>query len=174
MAAVASAGRLKRRLFAGSVAVLLVVAVALAVVAGILAVRVHAAEQEQARRQAVLHAARQEAIYLTSLNYKTINSDIGRIMQGSTGEVKKMFAGKKKLMHKLVGKSKAVTDGKVLSSGIVGEDQDSAQVLVVADSTVKNKQSSKGTVRHYRLWMTLVHKDGQWLVSKLDFNKPKG
>lgn len=174
VAAIASARPLRRRLLAGATLLLLLAAVALAVIAGLLAARVHAAEEAQDRRQAILQAARQEAIYLTTLNHKTIDKDIQRIMQGSTGEVEKMFAGKSKLMRELVAKSNAVTTGEVLSSGIVSADHDSAKVLVVADSTVKNKKTPKGAIRHYRMWMTLVRKDGQWLVSKLDFNKPFG
>lgn len=174
VAAVASAQSLRRRLLAGAIAFLVVAALALAVIGGILAVRVHAAEQEQQRRQAILQAARQEAIYLTSLDYKTIEKDLQRIMQGATGEVEQMFADRSDVFQKTLSKNEVVTTGEVLSAGLASADHDSAKVLLVVDSTVKNKEVPKGAIRHYRMWMTLVRKDGQWLVSKLDFNKPFG
>ena len=165
---------MKRRLLVGGFALLLLATVALGAVGGLLAVRVHAAEEAQDRRGAILDAARQEAVYLTSLDYKNVEKDIQHILEGATGEVQKTFAKKKGLIRKLLPDAKVVSKGEVLAAGIVNADQDSAQTLVVADSTVKNKKIPKGAIRHYRIWMTLVEKDGQWLVSKLSFRKPLG
>lgn len=165
--------RVRRRLVPAALAALLLICAALAVIAGLLGSRVHAARQADARHQAILHAARQEAVYLTSLDYKTLDSDLKHIKAGATGEVQQTFEKQGKRMRTLLPKSKVVSNGQVQSAGIVSADQDSAKVLVVADSTVHNSSSKKGTLRHYRLWMALERSHGRWLVSKLGFSKPE-
>lgn len=170
-----------RRGLAGAIAVLVVAAVAFAVVGGVFAFKVHAAEQEEARRQAILYAAGQEAVNLMSLSYKTLDRDVQRILDGATGQLEKQFASREEQLKKVVPQVKAVTTGEVLSAGIVSADQDSAQVLLVVDQTVRNGSVSgsgtatgsgsggQGVVKHYRMSMTLQHKDGRWLVSQMEF-----
>jgi len=54
------------------------------------------------------------------------------------------------------------SEGNVLASGVAGIDQDSAQVLVVADADVKTVFDSRQ--RHFRWEVSLVKVDGSWLV----------
>lgn len=167
-----------RRGLAAAIAVLVVAAVAFAVVGGVFAFKVHAAEQEEARRQAILHAASQEAVNLMSLSYKTLDRDVQRILDGATGQLKQQFASREQQLKQIVPQVKAVTTGEVLGAGLVSADHDSAQVLLVVDQTVKNGSGSssaesssgdQGVLKHYRMSMTLQHKDGRWLVSQLEF-----
>ncbi len=65
--------------------------------------------------------------------------------------------------------NQAVSNGEVLEAGIVSDDDDSARVLVVADSTVTNAASEQPQKRHYRLQMDLVRDGDRWLVSDLQF-----
>jgi hypothetical protein len=52
--------------------------------------------------------------------------------------------------------------GEVLASGVATLDDDSARVLVVADSTVKTVFDDRQ--RHFRWEVSLVRVDGEWLV----------
>ncbi|MGH3319803.1 MAG: hypothetical protein ACRDN9_06405 [Streptosporangiaceae bacterium] len=161
--------RARAGIVTGTVALLVLVVVALAAASVVLALQARADEQEDARRQAVLQAARQEALNLTTLSYKTFDHDVGRVLDLGTGSFKSQYAKKTKKLEKALTDAKVRSRGKVLEAGLVSADEDSAQSLVVVDQTVQSPNVSKPALRHYRMRMTLVRKDGRWLVSKFGF-----
>ncbi|MEU6181048.1 hypothetical protein [Streptomyces coeruleorubidus] len=128
-------------------------------------------EQREAdqRRQGILAAARQSALNFTSLDYRHYDRDSANVLAGATGEFKKQFAAQTDQLTKLVARNKSVSEGQVLEAGIVRSDEDSARVLVVADSKVTNTAAPEGEARTYRLQLDLVHKDGRWLTSDVEF-----
>ncbi|MEU1940210.1 hypothetical protein ACH49O_04215 [Streptomyces coeruleorubidus] len=121
------------------------------------------------RRQGILAAARQSALNFTSLDYRHYDRDSANVLAGATGEFKKQFTAQTDQLTKLVAQNKSVSEGQVLEAGIVRSDEDSARVLVVADSKVSNTAAPEGEARTYRLQLDLVHKDGRWLTSDVEF-----
>ncbi|EPJ41875.1 hypothetical protein STAFG_1085 [Streptomyces afghaniensis 772] len=121
------------------------------------------------RRQGILAAARQSALNFTSLDYRHYDRDSANVLAGATGEFKKQFTAQTDQLTKLVAQNKSVSQGQVLEAGIVRSDEDSARVLVVADSKVANTAAPEGEARTYRLQLDLVHKDGRWLTSDVEF-----
>jgi Mce-associated membrane protein len=153
---------------------LLALAAVLAVTATLLLVpRISSASAQQERRNEVLRAARQQAVNFTTLDYRRLDRDLGRVLDGATGDFRKQFRSGTKDLTQLVTANKAVAVGEVLEAGLVSNDDDSASVLVVADSTVTNTASPKPEKRHYRIQMDLVRdpavRGGRWLVSDLTF-----
>lgn len=63
---------------------------------------------------------------------------------------------------KLITSTKLTSDGQVLASGVSSLDQDSAEVLVVADA--QTDSTAGATQRHFRWEISLVKVDGAWLV----------
>ena len=151
------------------VAALAVVAVAALVVVAMTVPRLSAASDRDQRRTEVLEAARQQAVNFTTLDYQHLDRDLGRVLAGSTGDFRTQFRQGTEDLSQLVTANQAVSEGEVLEAGIVSEDADSARVLVVADSTVTNSETTDPQRRHYRLQMDLVHRGGRWLVSDLQF-----
>jgi Mce-associated membrane protein len=139
----------------------------------LLAPKVSSASARETRRDGILHAARQQAVNFTTLDYRHLDRDLGRVLDGSTGDFRKQFRSGTKDLTQLVTANKAVATGEVLDAGLVSDDSDSARVLVVADSTVTNTGSPKPDKRHYRIQMDLVRdpavSGGRWLVSDLTF-----
>ncbi len=131
--------------------------------------RISSASSRNIQRADVLQAARQETVNFTTLDYRHLDRDLGRVLRGSTGDFRKQFQAGTKNLTQLVTANKAVAKGDVLDAGLVSSDSDSAVVLVVADSTVTNTASPKGEQRHYRLQLSLVRQQGHWLVSDLTF-----
>ncbi|MFF7788854.1 hypothetical protein [Streptomyces sp. NPDC007991] len=121
------------------------------------------------RRQGILAAARQSALNFTSLDYRHYDRDSANVLAGATGEFKKQFTAQTNQLTKLVAQNKSVSQGQVLEAGIVRSDEDSARVLVVADSKVTNTAAPEGEARTYRLQLDLVHEDGRWLTSDVEF-----
>ena len=150
-------------------AVLALLIVAALVGIGTLGPKISAASSRDDRRAEVLHAARQHTVNFTTLDYRHLDRDLGRVLDGSTGDFRKQFKAGTKNLTELVTANKAVAKGDVLDAGLVSSDSDSAVVLVVADSTVVNTASPKGEKRHYRLQLTLVRHQDRWLVSDLTF-----
>ena len=131
--------------------------------------RLTAADKDEARRTEVLQAARQHAVNFTTLDYRTLDRDLGRVLRGATGQFRSEFEAGTTNLSKLVTDNKGVSEGEVLEAGIVSDDDDSARVLVVADSTVTNTAGPKPVPRYYRMQMDLVLVRGRWLVSDLQF-----
>lgn len=151
------------------VAALAVAAVAALVVVSMTVPRLSAAAERDQRRTEVLEAARQQAVNFTTLDHEHLDRDLGRVLAGSTGDFRKQFQQGTEDLSQLVTANQAVSEGEVLEAGIVSDDADSARVLVVADSTVTNSETTDPQRRHYRLQMDLVHRGGRWLVSDLQF-----
>ena len=150
-------------------AVLAVIAVAAVAVLVTATSRVSAASSRDERRTAILSAARQQAVNFTTLDYRHLDRDLGRVLHGATGDFRTQFGSGTKDLTTLVTQNKAVSRGEVLDAGLVTDDPDSARVLVVADSTVTNAAQPKPAKRHYRMQLDMVRKGGRWLVSDLQF-----
>ncbi|WP_405581616.1 hypothetical protein [Streptomyces sp. NBC_01092] len=120
-------------------------------------------------RQNILAAARQSALNFTSLDYRHYGRDSANVLASATGDFKKQFTAQTKQLTELVAQNKSVSEGQVLEAGIVRSDEDSARVLVVADSKVTNTAVPQGEARAYRLQLDLVHRDGRWLTSDVEF-----
>lgn len=158
---------LRRRAWAGSVILLVVAILGLTATGAIFAVQAYAERQEKARRQAILAAARQEALHLTSLSYKTADEDVRRVLQGATGGFKKRFSSQAKGIKQVLDQAKVVSTGTVREAGIASIDQNSATVLLAMGGSVQNAKTPRGSPRQYRFKMTLQHDGGRWLVSRM-------
>jgi Mce-associated membrane protein len=137
--------------------------------AGVLGYQVHRQDQSRQREQAVLAAARQEALNFISIDYRRFGQDSQNVLAGATGDFKQQFSDQSKTLQELVTANKAVSSGQVLQAGLVTSGATSARVLIVADSTVVNTAAPKGQVRNYRLQMDLVEQGGRWLASDVQF-----
>lgn len=131
--------------------------------------RLSDASEREDRRAEILQAARQRAVNFTTLDYRRLDRDLGRVLDGATGKFRTQFEEGTTDLRSLVTENQAVSSGEVLEAGIVSDDEDSARVLVVADSTVTNAADPQPQKRHYRLQLDLVLRGGQWLVSDLQF-----
>ena len=144
-------------------------AVAAVVAAVLLAMKLQDAPDEEARRQEILQAARQQGVNITTLDHRSVDRDLQRVLALATGDFRKEFVAGTKDLTDLVVQNKAVSTGEVLEAGIVAADSDSARVLVVADSTVSNSATEEQQVRHYRMQLDLVRQGDRWLTSSLTF-----
>ncbi|MFF5482802.1 hypothetical protein ACFY5C_36600 [Streptomyces sp. NPDC012935] len=134
-----------------------------------LALTLSAQREADQRRQDILAAARQSALNFTSLDYRHYDRDSANVLAGATGDFKKQFAAQTEQLTQLVATNKSVSEGQVLEAGIVRSSENSARVLVVADSKVTNTAVPQGEARTYRLQLDLVHRDGRWLASDVEF-----
>jgi Mce-associated membrane protein len=72
--------------------------------------------------------------------------------------------------RRAIGALAVVLAGLLVAIGVGDQDEDSATVLVAANSTVTNSDTGgEGQVRYYRLRMRLVREGDRWLTSDVEF-----
>lgn len=150
-------------------AALLVVVVALVVAAVVLGAGLWKAQTADTAGAEAMHAARQESVNLVTLDYNRIDDDIANVLSGATGDFRDQYAKDAARVKKVVTDNEVRSTGTVLEAGIVSADPDSVTVLVVVDSTVKNRANEKGQLRHYRMQLEMSQERGRWRARSLQF-----
>lgn len=118
--------------------------------------------------QTVLAAARGEAVALTSLGYQTASTDLDRVLSGATGALRTQFDKEKAQLPGTLAKTKAVSQGTVLSSALSSLSGSKATVMVAVDATVSGSDTGKtGVLKHYRFILTMQDVGGRWLASNV-------
>ena len=146
------------------------VIVALAVVTGFTASwYVGDRDREQLDAQYV-DTARQGVLNVISVSADRADSDVDRILEGSTGEFRADFAGRSKDFIDVVKQMKVTSKGTVNSVGIETSDEHAASLLVSATSLVTNGSGAQEEPRVWRLRVHLQHgDDDRILIEKVDF-----
>ncbi|MEV0596784.1 hypothetical protein [Nonomuraea cavernae] len=128
------------------------------------------ARDEQARaddRRAVLDAAGTHAVNLLSLHYKTIDTDVRRILATSTGGAREEYESNLQRLKSTTVANKVKQEGVLRATGLVSLSEGSASVLVVADVDIRWEGSKTPPQdRFYRWSMELTKVGSVWLVSK--------
>ena len=145
-----------------------------ALVLGGFAVKAHAAvgadDRQQQSRADALVAARQEALNLTSVDSTDIDGDLKRVQDGATGDFAKDFAAQSVKLRQVLKDNAVRSLGEVKDAGVVALGESNATVIVIVNSTVKNKAQPTGTPRTYRMRLELLKSAaGQWQTAKLEF-----
>ncbi|MEU0572790.1 hypothetical protein ABZ297_46320 [Nonomuraea sp. NPDC005983] len=118
-------------------------------------------------RDAALRAAGNHAVSLLSLNYKTIDADMRRILATSTGGARSAYEANAGRLKETTVANKVIQYGVLRASGMVSQAETSAQVLVVADVDIRwDGSKTPAQERFYRWAMDVTKVGGVWLVSK--------
>ena len=150
-------------------AALAVLVLGLLVAGGLLLPQWLEARAEEDRYADVLRAATTEVVAFTTLDYRDIEPSVERVLDGATGDFKEQFESSRPQLEQLSRENESVSEGRVLEAGVVSMDDDSATVVVVADSRVTNVNAPEPQPRHYRLQLDLVLQGDRWLTSDLQF-----
>lgn len=130
------------------------------------------------RRAAAVRQAGQLALNLVSIDYKTLDEDLKRISDSTTGKAREEFDEKileNESYKDLVVDNQAVITSKIQRIGIepCGTDDgacrrgDTATVLVFLDQESRNKLRTTPRVDRNRVLLTLVRQGDKWLVSEV-------
>lgn len=143
-------------------------AVALAILAGILGWQVKSGADVADRRSAIQGAARQETMNLLNVDYRTAKQSSDKVLNGATGELRDQWGGGGFAQQFIdaVQKGQAVSAVKQLNVGVVNMSDHSAEAMVIAETVVTMPQVPNGTQRPFRISMELQRSGDRWLVSK--------
>lgn len=164
-----------------STLILYVVALLLActcVVGGVLSYRTYEDRKdekaEQERYGEVISAASTVAEAIANIDYRDPEATFDTVAEHATGEFRDTYASVTSDLVEVLVQNKSVQEGKVVKAAVSSLDKDSARVLVVTEGTVINnlireRQGNNPTAVVYRMAFELVHEDGEWLASELEF-----
>jgi Mce-associated membrane protein len=155
-----------RRLLVGGLVALLVLLVGAAVWTG---GRLREAQARADDRVAAVEAARRHAMALLSVGHRTVDTDIRRLLAGSTGLAKQQYTANAERLKETTVKNKVVQTGVLRAAGLVSITDKTAEVLVVGDVVIRwEGAKTPPQERFYRWNMGVTKVDGNWLVSSAE------
>lgn len=164
-----SLSRRTLRLLMGLLAILIV---GLTTAAVLLAMTLQEAAAKADAREEVLSAARQYAVNLLTVDYRNTDQHIQRVLQGAASPFREEYAGKRQAIIDAAKKAEGDSKGESKDAAVISMDEDSAEVMVLADAVVSNKQtreaSKQGVRSAYRWKLAMQNVRGRWLVSKVE------
>ena len=125
-------------------------------------------DQDQASADA-LSAGRQLAVNFTTLDYRHVDQDTQRVLDGATGTFHDQFAKAVASLKKVVVDNKSVSSVKTVNAAVVSADADSARVIVGVVAPTSNASTPQPVDKTYRMRLDLERSGSSWKVSNLDF-----
>lgn len=125
------------------------------------------ADERQAAEYAA--AARQSVVTLMSLDFNSVDEDVQRIIDNSTGDFRKEFEGQAKDFATVAKESKVITEATATAAAVESMTDNDAVVLVTATSTVTNTTGADQEPRTWRLTVNLTREGDQIKMSKVEF-----
>ena len=150
---------------------LAVVLVGLLVAIGLVATSRGSVDEDLSTAQReVAEAARAEALAFLTVDHRDMDPLIDAVLEGATGDFAEQYESQRERLASEAVRTEATSTGEVVALGVGDLDDDSATVLVAANSTVTNTSTgNEGQVRYYRLRLDLVREGERWLTSNVQF-----
>ncbi|MEH3033444.1 MAG: hypothetical protein PGN07_05230 [Aeromicrobium erythreum] len=153
------------RLAAGSrpsTPVLVVLAV-LGVLVAVLLVAWRQAGADERSERAALAVARERAQQITTYDQATFDDDVAWARTGATARFRREYAAANAPIREAAERLRARASGRVVRAAATARGDDRVQVLLFVDQTLTRAGREQRT-QESRLVMTMVHRDGRWLV----------
>jgi Mce-associated membrane protein len=158
-----------RQVRRGAVGAAVLAVVALGATAGVLLHQHRTFESAHDLEQRYLQTARQSVLDLTTISAATVDDDVARVLERSTGTFRDQFAERSDDFVSVVEQADVRATGSITEAGIENSDDSAASVLVAATSSVTNSSGAQEEPRVWRLRITLDNEDGTILVSDVEF-----
>jgi Mce-associated membrane protein len=143
--------------------------VVLAGLVGWLGFRDYEAHQSEAQRNLFVAAARQSAVYLTTIDYQHIDTDVQRILDSSTGGFHDNFSVRWRPFVDLVKRGHSKLEGTVNEAGLESQKGDVGQVLVAVTVKSANPAGPQQEPQVWRMRITVKKMGGAGKISNVAF-----
>jgi len=115
-----------------------------------------------------IQMATQVVTDLTSVNSKTVTTDMNRLLAETTGAFRDQFTQQEKLYSQLLNDSQVSSTGTVVQAGVESIQPGKATVLIAAVAEAKNNAAPDGQHRVYRMRVSLERDGDRWLASNME------
>lgn len=120
---------------------------------GYLGVQVHRGHEHEQRRAMYLEAGRNAATALTTINVQSVDADVQRIRESSTGAFLDDFRTREGAFVEVIKRLGSVSAGTIAQAGIEQEDEHHARVLIAV--AVTTTPASADARKLWRMRITL-------------------
>ena len=123
-----------------------------------------------ATQHEIAAAARAEALAFLTVDHENMDPLVDAVLAGATGRFKRQYESQRETLTSEAVRTEATSTAEVVAHGGGSFTEDAGDVLVAANSTVTNTSTgSEGQVRYYRLRLSLVRVDDEWLTRNVEF-----
>jgi Mce-associated membrane protein len=136
---------------------------------GWLGYRVHQSDQASRQRAIFLETARQAAVNLTTISYTEVDTDIRRIVDGSTGRFHDDFQQRSPAFIDVVKQAQSISVGTVTAAGLQSVSDDHAQALVAVSVKTSNAGAPEQEPRAWRMRISVTKDRDGAKVSDVQF-----
>ena len=158
-----------QRGFVAVMSTLVVTSIVATVIGGVSLSSLRTEQANDARDSQILNSVRQVVVDLVTLRHQSVDEDIQRVADGTTGAFREQFISASGSFGDVLSTGQVESTGEVKEAGIVTADDNHAVALAAVASTVKNTEAPNGEIRVYRMKVTLDAVNDQWLVSDVEF-----
>lgn len=161
-------GATHRRVLRLAVAAATVAALVAATVAAVLYGLADAHHRDvTAAEHAATVAARQDAVSISSYDYRSLDQAFGRVTANATGSFKDDFAKTSKALEPTITKAKATATGTVQDIAVQSGSTSSVVLLAFVDQKLTTSAGSTPQTVTNRLVITMSKQHGHWLMSNV-------
>jgi Mce-associated membrane protein len=125
------------------------------------------AERVGHTNRAVAAAAEHGVETFLDVDFRRVDKDSDDVMKLSTNPFREQYYNAATDLRIAAMNARSVSTGKVRSVGVSSATENTATVLVAADTVVTSARAKGPTRGHYRFIVTLQKLDGAWLMSGL-------
>lgn len=127
-------------------------------------------ERVEETEREVRAAATAEVTAFLEVDHQSVDEQAEAVLAGATGDFKKQYAEQLDQLRESAEQQQSVAEAEILEVGISDLTETRSSVFVAVNTEVTSKDT-KGKPRTvpWRIQMTLVHEDGRWLTSDLQF-----
>ena len=129
----------------------------------------HTADQQRQRVAEYSAVAKQGVINLMSLDFNDASGAVQRVIDGATGKFKEEFSAESPQLVKALKESQVKTEVTVNSVAVEKFGEDTAVVLVAANSRASNVNDPRKDPQKFRVAVTLATDNGQLKIAQVDF-----
>jgi Mce-associated membrane protein len=147
----------------------LTMALALAVLIGVLGMRAYHAHEDAQLRAVYLQVGRQGAVNLTTIDWQHADADVQRILSTATGPFHDDFSQRSQPFVDVVKKVQSISTGTVAAAGLESSTDTEARVLVAVNVQTTTNEAPEPALRAWRMRISVQHVGDDVLVSNVEF-----
>lgn len=125
--------------------------------------------RQQMTDDALLRAARQGAINLTTINYNQVDSDIARVLDSLTGSFRDDFKQRSQPFAEVVKQAKSISVGSVTEAALESSSATQGQALVAISVKTSDASGAEQKPRLWRMRVSVDQTDHGMKISNVEF-----